>query len=401
MPDRAEDRPLAPWLGPGAFLPLPPAAPPWGLARVQDRRLVLEPVPDAAELARRACAKPDELVLFAWGPGDRHLRTVYEIEAIAPAVEAHGEASTRADLRKSGPPLLATLALLALGVVYWPSDPGQQFLLILAALFIVAPLWQRGVEGAWIAWSGLRLLRRDPAAWRDAQARQLRFAAWPARGESWLAVALVAAFAVTWLGMHWVGTRLAVERLGLVKEKTRAGEWWRLVSCGFLHGGLVHILFNSIVALSLARVAKRLLDASYLLFTFLLSVVAGSLASVLLAPHGLPSIGASGGILGWGGLLFGLALRHPGLRGCGLGASIGRWVVLLALIGAAGAGFIDNAAHAGGFLAGLAVGLWAARDRTRPLPLPPLLPRPAWFALLAACAAAWLGLLYVLVRDKL
>jgi hypothetical protein len=74
-----------------------------------------------------------------------------------------------------------------------------------------------------------------------------------------------------------------------------------------------------------------------------------------------------------------------------------RWVVVHALIGVAGMGFIDNAAHAGGFLAGLAAGLFVARDRDRPLPFGGALSRKGWIAVALVLGLPWVWMVATLL----
>jgi membrane associated rhomboid family serine protease len=351
--------------------------------------------PGPETVAARVREDADGRIQFGWTPADRHLRTVYEIDELADAVVARGEVMQRGALRASALPLLGVAALIAAAFAFWPHRPQEQFLALLAALLIGVPLWHRGVTRAWEAWTGLRELRRDPELWRSTETRRLRFSAWAGAWRPLVAWGLVAMFVATYLAMLRAGLPESLYRLGLVKEKVRAGEVWRLFTCAFLHANVVHLFFNGSAGMALARVARSVLDEARILFVFVVAVLAGSLASTFATPA--PSIGASGGILGWGGLLLGLALAHPSLRRSGLAANILRWIVLLVVIGLAGANFIDNAAHAGGLLAGLACGLWFARDK-RPLPRwQPALGRKGWAVVLTLGGAAWLWMLWVLV----
>ena len=385
-----------PWARPDLFLPLPGGAGPWGILRRDKDTVVFEQVRDADGLKRQLLE--DHAIHFAWTPGDTHVRPVYEVEEAAAEVEARGAEEARRALRQSLPALFATLAALAALVLWWPEDLEHQFIVVILVFFLVLPLWRRGVEGAFEAWRSSRRLKRDPRRWRALEASRIRFATWSGEHTSRVAVALVGAFVVTFLAAWWTGEKAALDRFGLVKEDVRAGEWWRLLSCVFLHGGAMHLFFNSAAGLSLAGIAAALVGEAYVLLAFAASGVAGSVASTLISP--VPSIGASGAILGWGGMLLGLALAHKDLRPTGLIANLMRWVVVLALIGVAGMRFIDNAAHAGGLVMGLAIGLWIARDGQRPLPVRAPLSRAGWVMVAAACAAPWLWMVWVLVRAR-
>lgn len=396
-PSPADVPPL--WFHPGALREVPADAGPWGWMQADKGGVAFESATGSDALAARLRADTDGRIQFGWTPADRHLRTVYEIDEVADAVVERGRVAQARALQASLLPLVGVVALIVAAFALWPARPQDQFVALLAALIIGVPLWRRGVTRAWEAWYGLRELRHDAAAWRDAEARRVRFSVWAGAWRSLVGWGLVAAFVVTYLAMLRAGLVDSMERLGLIKEKVREGEVWRLFTCAFLHANIVHLFFNGSAGIALAAVARSLVDEARILLVFVLAVLAGSLASTFALPA--PSLGASGGILGWGGLLLGLALRHPSLRQSGLAANILRWIVLLVVIGLAGANFIDNAAHAGGLLAGLGCGLWFARDK-RPLPRwQPALTRKGWIVVLALGAAAWLWMLWVLVGPTL
>ena len=91
---------------------------------------------------------------------------------------------------------------------------------------------------------------------------------------------------------------------------TTAGEWWRLLTATFLHIGVIHILFNMWVLLSAGPFAERLWGNGGFALLYVVSGLAGSLASTAWNPY-LVSAGASGAIFGvFGGLLATLLLRQ-------------------------------------------------------------------------------------------
>lgn len=165
----------------------------------------------------------------------------------------------------------------------------------------------------------------------------------------------------------------SIEAAALVKEKVKGqGEWWRVVTAGVMHGNIPHILFNGMALFSLGRVLIALVSPALLSTVFLVSVVCGSLASLYFS--GAPaSVGASGGILGVLGLLLVVNRKFRDAIPRYLNASLIQSTIVIALFGLLGAGFIDNAAHAGGFLGGIAVGLicwpWLrlAPEKSRPV----------------------------------
>lgn len=185
----------------------------------------------------------------------------------------------------------------------------------------------------------------------------------------------VAVLAVVFVGQmlcppRGVGT--SIEAAALVKERVSAGgEWWRVVTAGLMHGSVLHILFNGMALLSFGRVLAALVSRSLLPVVFLLAVVAGSLASLWFGP-GERSVGASGGILGCLGFLLVVSLKFKEVLPGYLQAALIQSAIVIALFGAIGSSFIDNAAHAGGLIGGalLAVALWPwlrlAPEKERP-----------------------------------
>lgn len=191
----------------------------------------------------------------------------------------------------------------------------------------------------------------------------------PAR---WLKVGLGVLVAV-FVAQFATGTVPSILAAALVRDRVlEDGEWWRIVTTGLMHGNVIHILFNGMALYSLGRVLVALVSPALLSFVFLITVMTGSLASLWLGP-GVPSVGASGGILGCLGFLLVVTVKFgkelPGY----LRASLIQATIVVAIFGALGSKFIDNAAHAGGFFGGLVLGLlfspWMrlAPTSTRPI----------------------------------
>jgi membrane associated rhomboid family serine protease len=75
------------------------------------------------------------------------------------------------------------------------------------------------------------------------------------------------------------------------------GEWWRLLTCGWLHAGILHWLLNVAGVLALGVGVERAFGWWRTAVIYLLSALAGALASALFLP-GVLSVGASGGVFG-------------------------------------------------------------------------------------------------------
>jgi len=139
----------------------------------------------------------------------------------------------------------------------------------------------------------------------------------------------------------------------------RGGEWWRLVTAGFLHAGVFHILMNTWVLFDLgARVEEFYGTARYLVI-YLFSSVAGFTLSMFWSPMSL-SIGASAAACG----LIGAMLAYGRRTGSSMIWSFYlRWAIFIAIIGLLPGFHIDNAAHLGGGAAGFALGWFAGSPR--------------------------------------
>ncbi|MEM7384588.1 MAG: rhomboid family intramembrane serine protease, partial [Verrucomicrobiota bacterium] len=144
----------------------------------------------------------------------------------------------------------------------------------------------------------------------------------------------------------------SVIKAGLVKSRVADGEWWRLVTCGLLHGGWIHLLFNGMALFTLGRVLTSCLRPTTLAALFLFGVLGGSILSQLLTTS--RSVGASGGLCGFLGFLTVMVVLFrkevPGF----LAAGVIRTNIMMVILGFLGMRFIDNAAHGGGFLVGAA-----------------------------------------------
>jgi rhomboid protease GluP len=155
---------------------------------------------------------------------------------------------------------------------------------------------------------------------------------------------------------------------GLVVQ---AGQWWRVVTSIFVHFGWIHIATNMWCLWNLGLLGEPLLGEFGMVAAYLLTGVAGNLLSVAVHPQywyqpgGVLSAGASGAVFGIAGVLL-MLLRSPLLpipefelkklrRSVWYFALLnfvidaGLWVAHTRLQ-------VDNMAHLGGFLSGIALG---------------------------------------------
>jgi rhomboid protease GluP len=144
---------------------------------------------------------------------------------------------------------------------------------------------------------------------------------------------------------------------------TVSGQWWRLLTCVFIHGGLLHIAFNMWCLWDLGRLAESVYGHWTFAAVYLISGLSASLASVVWNPVVL-SVGASGAIFGIAGAL--IASFYLGEFSLPRAAMTGmlRSVVLFVgynLFFGAVIARTDNAAHIGGLVMGLFLGALIAK----------------------------------------
>jgi membrane associated rhomboid family serine protease len=139
---------------------------------------------------------------------------------------------------------------------------------------------------------------------------------------------------------------------------TLTGEWWRLLTCVFVHGGLLHIAFNMWCLWSLGQLAESLYGRWTYAAVYLLCGIGASLSSLTWHP-GSPSVGASGAIFGLAGAMLAafklgeFSVPRSALQGTL--RSLGAFVVYNLIFGQVMGG-VDNAAHIGGLITGLILG---------------------------------------------
>jgi membrane associated rhomboid family serine protease len=136
-------------------------------------------------------------------------------------------------------------------------------------------------------------------------------------------------------------------RFALFGPLVQAGEYWRLLSCAFEHGGALHLFFNMSVVFSLGFGMERAIGSVRFAFISLVSAI-GASAFSLFFNWDTPMVGASGMILGWAGAML-LIVTREGRR------SLGVWLVQIAVISLLPG--VSWAGHLGGFLFGLPCGL--------------------------------------------
>jgi len=154
--------------------------------------------------------------------------------------------------------------------------------------------------------------------------------------------------------------RSALLRFGAMGYGSEAGEPWRLLSAVFVHMSILHVGMNLWMFTDLGARLERELGGSRAALIFLVSGVLGFVASEYwYAPLSILTAGASGGVFGQIGAEVGIlrARRDPEWRRSLVRNLLYAFLLAFALPG------VNNAAHIGGFVVGIALGF--AFERTR------------------------------------
>jgi len=140
------------------------------------------------------------------------------------------------------------------------------------------------------------------------------------------------------------------------------GEWWRLVTAGFLHGGMLHILMNSWVLFDLGAEVEAAYGTARMIVFYFVSTVTGFLLSAWWSAG--VSMGASAGLMGLIGAMIAFSITERSAIAKSLRSQYIRWVIYIMLFGFIVPG-IDNAAHVGGAIGGFVAGLVLSTPRAR------------------------------------
>jgi rhomboid protease GluP len=161
-------------------------------------------------------------------------------------------------------------------------------------------------------------------------------------------------------GTFWAfGGRTLFAFGGNFGPATLTGDYWRLVTAGFVHGGLLHIGFNMWCLWSLGQLSERLFGSWITFAVYMLTGVSGALLSTAVHPTHL-EVGASGAVFGIAGaILSGIKFGNVAVSSFQkrqIISSMIFFVIFNLAFGAALPG-IDNWCHLGGVISGLIFGV--------------------------------------------
>jgi len=146
------------------------------------------------------------------------------------------------------------------------------------------------------------------------------------------------------------------------------GDWWRLVTYGFLHAqgltaGLLHVGFNMLLLWLFGRQLEPELGSAKFLGLYLACLVAGAFGALVVSPNAV-TVGASGAIFG----LMGAAAAMLFARGINPFQTELGGLIVLNLILSFVASNVSVGGHIGGLVGGIIIGLAIAAGQNRRQP---------------------------------
>jgi membrane associated rhomboid family serine protease len=180
-----------------------------------------------------------------------------------------------------------------------------------------------------------------------------------------IALNVVAFVAMAVTGGSFWGAGGTVYREGVIFGPfVAAGDWWRVVTGGFLHSGLLHLGMNMLILWILGQMLEPLLGRLRFVTLYFACLVAGSFGVLLVSPNS-PTLGASGAVFGLMGAAI-VAQRRDGIdvwrNGIGGLVLINLFITFLVPN-------ISIGGHIGGLVGGVVVGaIVFALDRAVPQP---------------------------------
>ena len=191
-------------------------------------------------------------------------------------------------------------------------------------------------------------------------------------------VALGVALSGAGAGQGVLATEIG-QRGALYGPAVADGDVWRLVTAGFLHAGVIHLLFNMYALYILGSLLEPAIGRARFLIVYFVALLCGSFGALLLSPD-KPTVGASGAVFGIMGAAI-VVLRHRGIDPMASGLPF--WLGLNLVLTFTYSGQLSVGGHVGGVIGGALAAflLYEVPDRVR-------LPRLGGDALAAALGVA-------------
>jgi membrane associated rhomboid family serine protease len=154
-----------------------------------------------------------------------------------------------------------------------------------------------------------------------------------AGGEPILTYTLIGVNVLAFLGEIITGTSLGgsigganslLAKAALDGPDVANGDWWRIITAGFMHYSFLHLLFNMYALYILGQMLEPAIGSLRFGLIYFVSLICGSVGALIVTPHALTA-GASGAVFGLLGAGI-LVLRHRGINP--LQSGLGIWLFL-------------------------------------------------------------------------
>ena len=358
--EKREEAPV--WGRPEAF---PEAPQGWGWVGVKNEPHRCNSLEELHTAIRN---DPDGGVLLAWTPEHHYMVLPEEIPGSGDAVRAARKVWTRLELEEGNRKLrwyglgflifaLYTFHQNWQHVTYVQGENSalsetlkltrdSSLLGLALLLFIIFGL---------IPWYSAFKRRKELDRWTEekiaATVPSIRFETWLERQKAPITYVMLGLIGIVYVFQLLRSGDHGIQAAGLLKSKEDT-ETWRLLTAPFLHGNIVHLLMNGSAMLYLGKRMEVFSRWPHVPMVFLFAAYIGGETSLHFLGD-IPGVGASGGLMGWLGFLLIFETLHAGLVPRHARRRLLAGVFLTAFIGLIGYRFIDNAAHAGGLIAGM------------------------------------------------
>ena len=321
---------------------------------------------DADDLAAKV-AKLRSGIDLVWTPENDRLVVPESVPALHQVLRQRQEkfaAHDASDGRRMS--LVFGAAVLWTGYAAWKNHGGNLHALYSSQLTGLAALllFIFGLLPLYESWKTRRRLASTKPAEMTAEIPEAQFDVWLQRCKVPVTFFLLVCLVLTGLAQLYIdwgsaGIKPSILRAGLLKQQALnhpgvldGGAWWRMVTAPLLHGNPVHLLMNAGGILYLGRRAETLARWPHLLIVFAISAWVGGVASFYWIPDKI-AVGASGGLMGLLGFMLVFEKMHRYLVPKPAQRRLLAGIGVMVIMGFLGMSFIDNAAHAGGLLAGM------------------------------------------------
>ena len=355
------------WARPGAFPAKPAQQADFGFI---DTKGNVHSAQDESDLASKVKHSPRGVDLV-WTPDSDCLLVPEEILALHSPLRLRSSRQAEQDIG-DGKRMGLVFGTMTLWTLYaaWKNSGGQVAALyshqltglasMLLLFFGILPLYE--------GFKMKRHLARSKASDLVEEIPEAQFEAWLHRQRIPATYFLLCCVIICGLVQVYFDRGLAdfegsIIEAGLLKQRaliypgqSDGGAWWRMITAPMLHGNVIHLLMNAAGLIYLGRRTEILARWPHMFLVFAGAAWVGGLASFYWIPDKI-AVGASGGLMGLLGFMLVFEYMHPRIVPKPARVRLLAGLVMLAVIGLLGMSFIDNAAHIGGLVAGMAYAL--------------------------------------------